>query len=424
MRVGGFAAPSGASGGAAVAEPSAEEQLMEALSFEVKSHDTYSAKAQFNSVKEIISRMSPEQSKELYDRLQNEKPKDELAVLFNSTFKADQKRTLENLLKKQFSVSSTTGTGPKQQPGPVGTEKRSEVDLAGQTRAAELSKELAKQSRNRIFTDGVNDPQKVATSKKYTDAEKIEFYKKHLRNASPDDFKKLISDSEKWKSDDRYILDEALATPHVAKRAAMELGRGQQLEFMDRMFRTHAGDARPAIREYMANLDSESLNHVASHLTDLDYLESPDVTGRGVNASAVLRGLADRAGELTRDARLNLTNEAFRIKLDYQKDSFAEFEQAQTLQTILAKSSPEQKNQLIDDLQDRGKLDNLAETMKQLKELDPEALKGLNAENIDSLRNAFSQLVKESREANKEDDAHTYERLILQLDGWKQNHVR
>ena len=67
------------------------------------------------------------------------------------------------------------------------------------SRMAELSTELAKKSasRNRIYADGMTDPEKVSNSKKYTNAEKTEFYKNYLTSASPDDFRKLISDSEK-----------------------------------------------------------------------------------------------------------------------------------------------------------------------------------------------------------------------------------
>lgn len=139
-------------------------------------------------------------------------------------------------------------------------------------------------------------------------------------------------------------------------------------------------------------------------------------------ASAVLHGLAERSGELTREARLALTQDALRIRLDSFKDSFAEVDQAQVLETIFAKSNPGQKNELFDDLQNRGKIDDLAQSLKELKELDVNFLNGLNAENTSFLRDSFSQLAKESREANMKNDANIYERLILQLNGWMENH--
>ncbi|HSE42904.1 MAG TPA: hypothetical protein VLH08_19235 [Acidobacteriota bacterium] len=304
------------------------------------------------------------------------------------------------------------------------TTKRSEIEFAGQSRAAELSKELAKTpaSKNRIFADGVTDPEKVAGSKKYTDAEKTEFYKNYMTNAGADDFKKLIDDSGKWPNDKRALLDNALATPEVAKRAAIELGRGQHLDTLDRIFRANSGNSYKAVREYISNLDTPSLNHVTEHLKELENLESPDVKGRMMNASAVLRGLAERSGELTREARLELTQQTLRIQLDSLKDKYAEVEQAYTLGTIFSNSSPEQKNQLFDDLQDRGKIDDLAASLKEMKEIDVNVLNGLNAQNVDALRETFKQLAKESKDVNKKDDTHTYERLILQLNGWMENH--
>ncbi len=241
-----------------------------------------------------------------------------------------------------------------------------------------------------------------------------------MKTASSDDFRKLISNSEKWHTDESGLLDDAIAsTPEAAKRAATELGRGQHLDMLDRIFRANSGNSYQAIREYMSNLDTPSLNHVAQNLKNLEILESPDIKGRMMNAASVLRGLADRSGELTGDARLSLTQETLRVQLDYKKDKYAEVEQAITLQTIFANSSPEQKNQLFDDLQDRGKIDDLAQSLKELKEIDVNVLNGLNAQNVDALRETFKQLAKES---NKKDETHTYERLILQLNGWMENH--
>jgi hypothetical protein len=319
-------------------------------------------------------------------------------------------------------VSESLETAKTNQQGSNGTSKRSEVELAGQSRAAELSKELANKpaaSKNRIFKDGITDPETVAASKKYTDAEKTEFYKNYTKTASSDDFKKLISNSEKWNSNESGLLDNVLATPEAAKRAATELGRGEHLDMLDRIFQANGGNSNAAIREYISNLDSPSLNHVAENLKNLEYLESPDVKGRMLNASAVLHGLAERSGEMNREARLSLTKEVLRIKLDTFKDTHAEIDQAVTLETIFSKSSADQKNQLFDDLQDRGKIDDLAGSLKYVKELDVNMLTGLNAENVNALREGFKQLAKES---TKKDEMHTYERLILQLNGWMENH--
>jgi hypothetical protein len=312
-------------------------------------------------------------------------------------------------------------TGNTQLDSQAGNAKRSEVGFAGQSRAAGLSKQLANntESRNRIFKDGVTDPEKVASSKKYTDAEKTEFYKKYLTAASPDDFRKLIDSSEKWSSDERGLLDNAIATPEASKRAATELGRGQHLDMFDRIFRANSGNSYHAIRAYIENLDPTSLNHVAENLSKLEFLESPDVRGRMMNASAMLRGLAERAGEMNRGARLSLAQETLRIQLDSLKDKYAEVEQALTLKTIFANGTTEQKNQLFDDIQDRGKIDDLAESLKELREIDVSVLNGLNAQNVDSLREAFKQLAKES---NKKDATHIYERVILQLNGYMENH--
>ena len=139
-------------------------------------------------------------------------------------------------------------------------------------------------------------------------------------------------------SDDQAILDDVLATPEAAKRAATELGRGQHLDMLDRIFPANSGNSYKAIREYIGNLDSHSLNHVAENLSQLEYLESPDLKGRMLNASAVLRGIAERSGELTGEGRLSLTQETLRIQLDSFKDKCSEMNKLKRCRLFLKKA--------------------------------------------------------------------------------------
>ena len=131
MRVNEFAAPSDFSGNTGVVGQNVDEQMVDALGVPVAAHDYKAANVRLDSVKELISSLSPDQAKSIYERVAAHKRGDELSELFNTRFTTTQTKSLKELLIRQFSDPSALETPDKQQPDSARSEKRAEVEFTG-----------------------------------------------------------------------------------------------------------------------------------------------------------------------------------------------------------------------------------------------------------------------------------------------------
>ena len=413
MRVDGFSAPSDVSGSSDVGQLSPDQQMIEALKVPVQAHDHKAAHARLDAVKQIIGSLTPDDAKAIFDRVKNLNKNDELSVLFNSQFGDQNTELLKTLLKKQFADAPTTESETKPQ-DPSKAEKRSDVDRVGQKRADDLSKEI----KSRIDSDGVTDPGKVASEKKYSPAEKKAFYKDYLTKATNDDLQKLLKDSEKWEPAQRQLLDNVLASsPEFTKKAAKAATAGQHTAILDRIIAAKPNDSLIVIDGFIKNLDGPALNDVALNLSKLKNMPGSEFDGMNIMAS-----IANRSSELTRDARLALTEQAMSFEYLGHDHPGTLASRAHTLNSIFEKSTPDQKNQLFDDLQDTGKIDDLARSLKELGEINVNVLKGMSPDNLDFFRDALRQSQREAVQAGNKNDINVYDRMILQIDGYMQNH--
>jgi hypothetical protein len=84
--VGEYAARSEVSGNVGVGEQRVDEQMVEALKVAVQPHDLKAANGRLDSIKEMISSLSSDEAKDIYNRVATCNRKDELSELFNSRF--------------------------------------------------------------------------------------------------------------------------------------------------------------------------------------------------------------------------------------------------------------------------------------------------------------------------------------------------
>jgi hypothetical protein len=315
--------------------------------------------------------------------------------------------------------------------------KRSEIDLSAQARATQLQQQLAQNvkstapqttnqttsSTNRIYKDGVTNLVAIASSTKYTAAEKEEYFRDYM-SSSKENLRNLITGSELWPPEMREHVDSALiSSEKLQERVAKELIPAQQTQVLDRLLASKIDPgAIYAIHRIIGKLDSASLDYVTSNLDKMNNFKNSTDAETANLSDILVFALAERAKDMSsQDSRLALTKKILESGV-IDNPVTTQAIRYQTLQKLFGNLTADQKNTLFDQLQDHGELPKFAEAINSGGSLPVSILSGLTDKNVDFLRNVYLKLARDADQAGKIDLGNEYENNVLQLKGWLENH--
>lgn len=327
------------------------------------------------------------------------------------------------------SVGTNSSTISQEESKPVNERssiaKRSEVDMAGQARYAALAKDLPKAPPTTIETPrhSVGDPEKIANNPAYTDNQKAAFFHDYISKASPEAFKKLIADSQNWPPASRRNLDQALAKTAVpAERAARDLEPAQQKQFLDRMLALgHAGDY--ATNVFVKSASPKTLSEITSNLGRFENLGKRVDGQKQPSGKVFLDSIAERSRDLTPDARLAFTKTLLDFNVFDKGDLRGnESYRKHTFERMFKHMSPEDKNRLFDDMQNKDMALDFARNIGGEWSVPQHVLSGLTDKNADFLRQMYAKLANDAKGSGDEKMRSLYERNSKHVQGWIENH--
>jgi hypothetical protein len=349
--------------------------------------------------------------------------------------------TAESLIENSSNVGGfqseqpTESTKNQNQQGSNQITKRSEIDLGAQARATQLQQQFAQNvksaapqtanqttsSTNRIYKDGVTDLVTIASSSKYSAAEKQEFFRDYMR-ASKENLRNLITGSELWPPELRQHVDAALiSSEKLQERVAQEFTPAQQTQVLERLLGSSDWKAGDAISKIIEKTGSSSLDYITQHLGKMiNFFETSEGPP---TSSELLNSLIDRAKDLSPGSRSELVKQILIFEMDPSTPALNQLNRLKMLEKMFGQLTSDEKNVLFDKLQDSGEIPRLAAIIGESGRNVPiSILNGLSETNVDFLWHVYSKLATDANEAGNKDLGNYYENNILQLKGWMENH--
>jgi hypothetical protein len=278
-----------------------EEQITDALNVPVRAHDHEAANARRDSVREIFEKLSPDEAKELFSRLAKYNHRDALSEKFYGTFSDVTIESLKKTLKSRFEQADAGAaqTGGSKQPEKTGgTAKKSEVDIAGQTRARDLNDQLKSKASDTLL--------KIASRKDLDLNGKKEAIHEWIRTSSAGEYQKMIEQSGSWPKDVQNLVDDVIANGGFggfASRLLTDLNPKQQIEMLKRL---HSGNHQSAVGTLVGGADPAVLNQIAADFKSYPGFELDSNKNRA--SGSILGVLAMRARDLTPDNQRKLAD--------------------------------------------------------------------------------------------------------------------
>jgi hypothetical protein len=367
-----------------------DEQIINELSVPVQKGDYKAANARRDKVKEIFDNLPPDQAKELYKRLENYNWKDNLNDKFHGTFEDYSLNLLKKSLKARFEPQNggaTQTTGAPQTGNASGAEKKSDVGNVGKTRQDQLNGEL--------LAKDPSAPLKIAARKDMNDFEKQNAIEQWMRNASSDDFQKMIEQSGSWPKDAQKLMFEGLehgANGINKHRLVTDLKPDQQIEMLKRL---SAGGFRDSVDELMLGVDKTVLNQVAKDFKNFPGFELD--TTKNMGSATMVHMLAMRAKDLTPENQRNLADTILNHgKPQEQLPEWRAFLTEELFDSLKGQATEQQARDLFAHIQQNGGLKDMLSNFKDEPINFQKQFLGLGKKELQAIKQTFEQLANEA----------------------------
>jgi hypothetical protein len=367
-----------------------DEQIIAELSVPVQKGDYKAANARRDKVKEIFDNLPPDQAKELYQRLENYNWKDNLNDKFHGTFEDYSLNILKKSLKDRFEPQNggTTGTtGAPQTGNASGAEKKSDVGNVGKTRADKLDEQL--------LAKDPNAPMKIAARKDMNEFEKQNAIGQWMRNATPDDFQKMIDQSGKFPKDVQKLLNESIENSpngNAQQRILKDLKPDQQVEMIKRL---SAGGFQNSVGTILGQSDPAVLNQVAKDMKSIPGFTIDADKNKGTGSLTHM--LAMRAKDLTPDNQRALADTILNDgKPQLQNPAWRAFLTEEMFDSLKGQATEQQARDLFAHIQQNGGLKDMLSNFKDEPINFQKQFLGLGKKELQAVKQTFEQLANEA----------------------------
>jgi hypothetical protein len=367
-----------------------DEQIINELSVPVQKGDYKAANARRDAVKAIFDKLSPDQAKELYSRLENYNWKDNLNDKFHGTFEDYSLNLLKKSLKDRFEPQNggTTGTtGAPQTGNASGAEKKSDVGNVGKTRADKLDEQL--------LAKDPNAPMKIAARKDMNEFEKQNAIGQWMRNATPDDFQKMIDQSGKFPKDVQKLLNESIENSpngNAQQRILKDLKPDQQVEMIKRL---SAGGFQNSVGTILGQSDPAVLNQVAKDMKSIPGFTIDADKNKGTGSLTHM--LAMRAKDLTPDNQRALADTILNDgKPQLQNPAWRAFLTEEMFDSLKGQATEQQARDLFAHIQQNGGLKDMLSNFKDEPINFQKQFLGLGKKELQAVKQTFEQLANEA----------------------------
>ena len=364
-----------------------DQQITNELNVPVKAHDHEAANARRDAVGDIFKNLSPEDAKELYGRLEKYNQKDPLNDKFYGTFSKETVDSLKKSLKAQFEPQNGGAQTPAAAKAgkSIGAQQKTDVSSAGKTRADQLNDQLNAKD--------TNVPLKIAGRKDLNDFEKRMEIDQWMRNASSDDFQKMIQQSHNWPKTTQKLLDDAIENGFSGAnqwRIAKELKPDQQIEMIKRL--TGEGFSG-AVGTILGQADPAVLNQVAKDFKNYPNFEiDPD---NNKASGTLMHMLAGHARDLTPENRRALADTILHEGLPQQPlQSWRAFLTAEMFDSV--QGNEQQARDLFAHIQQNGDLKQMLSNFKDQPVNFQHDFTGLGPNELKAMQQTFEQLANEA----------------------------
>jgi hypothetical protein len=359
-----------------------DEQIINELNVPVQKGDWKGANARRDAVKAIFDKLSPDQAKELYQRLENYNWKDNLNDRFHGTFEDYSINLLKKSLKARFEPQNggTTAQTTEAPGNASGAEKKSDVGNVGKTRQDQLNEQLDPK--------GPDAPLKIAQRKDLDESAKGNAIREAIRTASPADFQKMVEASAKWPKDvqDRFDKELGGGFAELARRIPKDLKPDQQLEMLKRM---HSGGHFYAVTEAIVGADPKVLNQVAA-----DFKSFPGFDLNNRASRDIIYALTTRAKDLSPDNQRKLADGLINDPMTHPSSDLT---RSLNLTTMFEGMNEAQSRDLFAHIQQNG---DLKKMLSYFHEKEPirfgEDFRGLGQKELQAIKQTFEQLAVEA----------------------------
>ena len=361
---------------------SIDERIINELNVPVQKGDWKGANARRDAVKAIFENLSPDQAKELYQRLENYNWKDTLNDRFHGTFEDYSINLLKQTLKSRFEPQKggTTATTGASTGNTGGAEKKSDVGNVGKTRQDQMNEKLPPK--------GPDAPLKIAQNKDMDETAKGSAIREAIRTATPADFQKMVEQSATWPKDVRDRFDKEIGGgfAELAKRIPTDLKPDQQIEMLKRM---HAGGHFYAVTEAITGADPKVLNQVAK-----DFKSYPGYDLNNRASRDIIAALANRAKDLSPDNQRKLADGLIN---DPMTHTSADLTRSLNLTTMFDGMNEAQSKDLFAHIQQNGDLKKMLSYFHDKEAVRfGEDFRGLGQKELHTIKQTFEQLAAEA----------------------------
>jgi len=367
-----------------------DEQITQELNVPVKEHDHPAANARRDAVKDIFENLSPDDAKELYSRLEKYNHNDGLNDKFYGTFSDETIDSLKKSLKARFEPQNggaTQTSGTTQTGSSTGAEKKTEVSNAGKTRADELNEQL--------LAKDPNAPLKIAGKKGLKDFEKQQEIGQWMRNASADDFRKMIDQSKNWPEGTQKLLYGAIENFNNGlnkDRLVADLKPDQQLDMLKRL---NAGGFSDSVSTLLSGADKTVLNEVAKDLKNFPGFDIDPAKNKASNN--LVDALAQRARDLTPDNRNALADTILNQGMPQKPlPSWRSFLMEDMFDSLKGQANEQQARDLFAHIQQSGNLKNMLSNFNNDPINFQKQFLGLGKTELQAIKQTFEQLANEA----------------------------
>jgi hypothetical protein len=369
-------------------------------------------------LEKVFSELSPDDKSDMYERLNKRNSKDPVNQTFHYRLshhadKQGQLSTVDRLLKTlnpDHNIQSPVSHTPAQ-PSKTGTTKG-----PSQKPLDDKLLEAIRNYKEETKTDFGDEIRVMSQDIMKTPKEKVAYARERLEKASPDDLKKIMTESENWPQQARDTVTEAMRqSPIVMKRIAKEFSPEQQSAAINRSYDSvDVSDTwmekmglqqlhKEALQVWRQNTSDAALNKVL-HDTSLAQGMSNGPGGFPEIREQIAAGNFDTYKRLDPRNQTEIIGQMIRnagSKFDYGGVQTA---------FMIAKD----KNAIIDNFQ-KASPDLLPGMLSQMPGLNNDLLEGLNKENAQFLRDTLLSMAE--LEPNKS-LADQFRKNAHYLKGW------
>jgi hypothetical protein len=362
--------------------------------------------AKVAELEKIFSGLSESEKASLYERLKTKDRNDPLSRQFHYRLSHSNKpghlSSVDKLLKAlNPSHLSDTGTNIS---GNQTTRKSSQINekkAEGAARQAELEKQIKASE----FEEGIMSVIQVAHDPKSAK----EAIRPLLENATPDQLRHMISASEKWRPENKKIIDQAIAeSSDVMKKVATQLTPNEQSKVLNRVLTAdNSGDFDD--KNAIANARSQALRSWISN-TPKNVLN--EVLKKSVNSEMITNEVINQMsyGDFIGFDKLSARYKGDLLKKLTHNPQVS----SQTLMGIFNRMKPAEKNAVID-LYQKDNPDTLPDFLRNISpHLNKYFMEGINQENAKFIRDTYLTLGENGTEAERA----TYKKLANYIAGW------